>query len=115
VVAVLAGLSLLVRVFARGLALLHALGAPRRFVLALIWSYAAALVGLGALLGLTLGWVVATGLSRIVTVRTDVLVAARIGWTEVQLVAGFASLALVLALVPALLAGRGSPLEDLRA
>lgn len=115
VVAILAGLSLLVRVFARGLALLRALGAPRRFVLAVVWSYAAALVGLGSLLGLILGWAVAAGLSRIVTARTDVLVAARIGWTEVQLVTGFASLALLLALVPGMLASRRSPLEDLRA
>jgi putative ABC transport system permease protein len=115
VVAVLAGLSLLVRVFARGLALLRALGAPRRFVLAVVWSYAAVLVGLGAVLGLLLGWVAAAGLSRIVTARTDVLVEARIGWTEVQFVTGFVSLALLLALVPAMLAGGRSPLEDLRA
>jgi len=115
VVAVLAGLTLLVRVFARGLALLRALGAPRRFVLAVVWSYAAALVGLGAALGLGLAWIVATLLSRIVTARTEVLVTARIGWTEAQLVAGFASLALLLALLPAILAGRRPPLEDLRA
>jgi putative ABC transport system permease protein len=115
VVAVLAGLALLVRVFARGLALLRALGAPRRFVLSVVWSYAATLVGLGAAIGLGLGWVTAIVLSRIVTARTDVLVTARLGWTEAQLVAAFASLALLLALVPAFLAGRRSPLEDLRA
>lgn len=114
VAAVLAGLALLVRVFARGLALLRALGAPRRFVLAVVWSYAAALVGVGGALGLALGWGVAALLSRIVTSRTDVLVVARIGWTEVQLVAGFASLALLLALLPAGLASRRAPLEGLR-
>lgn len=115
VVAVLAGLTLLVRVFARGLALLRALGAPRRFVLAVVWSYAAALVGLGAALGLALAWAVAVALSRIVTARTDVLGLARIGWAEVQLIAAFASLALLLALLPAVLAGCRPPLEDLRA
>lgn len=115
VAAVLAGLTLLVRVFARGLALLRALGAPRRFVLAVVWSYAAALVGLGAALGLALGWVVAAVLSRVVTSRTDILVVAQIGWTEAQLVMGFTSLALLLALLPAILAGRRPPLEDLRA
>jgi putative ABC transport system permease protein len=112
--AVLAGLALLVRVFARGLALLRALGAPRRFVLAVVWSYAAALVGLGAALGLAWAGVVAVILSWIVTSRTDVLVMARIGWTEAQLVMGFHQLALVLALLPAILAGRRPPLEDLR-
>ncbi len=45
--AVLAGLALLVRLFARGLALLRALGAPRRFVLAVVWGYAAALLAAG--------------------------------------------------------------------
>jgi putative ABC transport system permease protein len=115
VVAVLAGLALLVRVFARGLALLRALGAPRRFIFAVVWSYAAALVGMGAALGLGLAWLVAALLSRIVTARTDVLVTARIGWTEVQLVMAFASLALLLALLPAALADRRPPLDDLRA
>ncbi|HVG47924.1 MAG TPA: ABC transporter permease, partial [Rubellimicrobium sp.] len=115
VVAVLAGLTLLVRVFARGLALLRALGAPRRFVLAVVWSYAAALVGLGATLGLALAWVMAALLSRIITARTEVLVHAEISWTEVQLVTAFTSLALLLALLPAILAGRRPPLEDLRA
>ena len=75
----------------------------------------AALVVLGATLGLALGWVVAAILSRIVTSRTDILVVARIGWTEAQLVMGFTSLALLLALLPAILAGRRPPLEDLRA
>jgi putative ABC transport system permease protein len=115
VAAVLAGLTLLVRVFARGLALLRALGAPRRFILAVVWSYAAALVGLGATLGLALSWMSAAILSKIVTARTDVLVVARIGWTEAQLVAGFTSLALLLALLPAILAGRRPVLQDLRA
>jgi putative ABC transport system permease protein len=114
VVAVLAGLGLLVRVFARGLALLRALGAPGRFVLAVVWSYAATLLGLGATLGLALGWAVAALLSRLVTARTDVLVTASPGWTEVHLVTGFASAALLLALLPALLARQQPPLEDLR-
>ena len=115
VAAVLVGLGLLVRVFGRSLALLRALGAQRRFVLAVVWGYAAALVGLGGALGLGLGWVAAAILSRVVSARTEVLVAARLGWGEVQLVAGFASLALLLALVPALLASRRPPLADLRA
>ncbi len=113
-VAVLAGLALLVRLFARGLALLRALGAPRRFVLAVVWGYAAALLAAGGLLGLALGWAAAQALSRVVTARTDVLVTARVGWTEAQLAAGFVSLALILALLPALLASRRPLLPDLR-
>ncbi len=113
-VAVLAGLALLVRLFARGLALLRALGAPRRFVLAVVWGYAAALLAAGGLLGLALGWAAAQAFSRVVTARTDILVTARVGWTEAQLAAGFVSLALVLALLPALLASRRPLLPDLR-
>ena len=94
IVAVLAGLSLLMRVFARGLALLRTVG---------------------ALLGFAFGSAVTAVMSGIVTACTDILVAARTGWTEVQLVAGFVSLALLLALLPAILAARKSPLEDLRA
>lgn len=114
VIAVLAGLTLLVRVFARGLALLRAIGAPTRFTFSVVWSYAATLVSLGLALGLALGWIVAAALSAILTSRTDVLVVARIGWTEMQFVTGFASLALILALLPAFLASRRPPLEDLR-
>lgn len=112
---VLTGLALLVRLFARGLALLRALGAPRRFVLAVVWGFAAALLAAGALLGLALGWLAAAVLSRLVTARTGVLVEAEVGWAEAQLVAAFASLALLLALAPALLASRRPPLRDLRA
>ncbi|TKA96701.1 ABC transporter permease [Cereibacter changlensis] len=114
-VAVLSGLMILTRVFARGLALLCAVGAPARFVLAVVWSYAAALILSGALLGLGLGWVAAIGFSALITARTDVLVTATLSWTEVQLVAGFISLTLALALLPALAALRRSVLADLRA
>ncbi|WP_210527934.1 FtsX-like permease family protein [Rubellimicrobium arenae] len=113
-VAVLAGLVLLARLLARSLALLRAIGAPRRFVLAVVWSYSAALILTGAALGLLLGWFAAAALSRIITQRTEVLVTAGLGWGEIQQVCVFASLALALALVPAALAGLRSPLRDLR-
>ena len=114
-VSVLAGLTLLTRIFARSLALLRAVGAPRRFVLAVVWGYSATLIGIGAGIGLAFGWAAAAILSRVLTARTDILVAARLGWTEAQLVAGFVSLALILALLPALLASRRPLLADLRA
>ncbi len=41
---VLTGLIALARLFARRLALLRALGAPGRFVFAVVWSYAATLI-----------------------------------------------------------------------
>lgn len=112
--AVLAGLSMLSRILARRMALLRALGAPRRFVFAITWSYATALLLLGALLGIALG-VVATGvLSGIITDRTDILVRARMAWPELHLVAAFVSIVAILSLYPAYNASRRPLLDDLR-
>lgn len=113
-VSILAGLVILTRIFARGLALLRAIGAGRRFVFAVVWSYSATLIAAGSLAGLALGWLAAIGFSRIITARTDVLVTATMSWTEVQLVAGFVSLTLLLALLPALAATRRQTIADLR-
>jgi len=111
---VLIGLMILVRLIARSLALLRALGAPLRFVFAVVWSYSATLILTGAVLGLCLGWLAARAISGIVTARTDVLVNATLAWPEVHLVAGFISLTLILAIVPAWLAVRRPLLSDLR-
>lgn len=113
-VSILAGLVILTRIFARGLALLRAIGACRRFVFAVVWSYSATLIAAGSVIGLGLGWLAAMGFSRVITARTDVLVTANVTWTEVQLVAGFVSLTLILALLPALAATRRQLLTDLR-
>ena len=52
---VLVGLLILIRLFRRQLALLRALGAPARFIFAVVWSYAVFLLGVGAGLGLLVG------------------------------------------------------------
>jgi putative ABC transport system permease protein len=114
-VAVLAGLMILTRVFARGLALLRALGAPARYVFAVVWSYSATLIVIGAVAGLGVGLVAASVLSRMVTARTDILVTAALSWPELHLVAGFVSLTLFLALLPAWAAVRRPIVPDLRA
>lgn len=111
---VLTGLVILVRLIARSLALLRAVGAPLRFVFAVVWAYSAALITSGAALGLAFGWVAARGISAIITARTDVLVTAALSWPELHLVAGFISLTLVLALLPGWLAVRRPLLSDLR-
>ena len=114
-VAVLAGLMILMRIFARGLALLRAVGAPVRYVFAVVWGYSALLIVAGALAGMGVGMIAAALLSRIVTARTDVLVSASLGWPELHLVAGFVSLTLLLALLPAWLAVCRPLIPDLRA
>jgi putative ABC transport system permease protein len=111
---VLTGLVVLTRLFARRLALLRALGAPRRFVFSVVWSYAACLIACGCLLGLVVGWVAVRIISHAVSVRTDILVTAALGWPEFHLLAGFVSLTILLALLPAALILRRPVVTDLR-
>ena len=113
-VAVLAGLMILSRLVSRQLALLAALGAPNRFVLAVIWGTSATLILTGALLGMGLGVWAADIIGRIVSTRTDIDVSATLGWSEVHLVAGFASTTILFALVPALFITRREIVDDLR-
>jgi len=111
---VLAGLVILTRLFARRLALLRALGAPKRFVFAVVWSYTAVLISAGSAVGVGIGFAAAALLSRIVTARTDILVNATLSWPEFHLVAGFVSFTLLLALVPAFIALSRPVTTDLR-
>lgn len=111
---VLTALMILVRLMARSLALLRAVGAPLRFVFAVVWGYSAALILSGALLGLGAGFLAARVIAGIVTRGTDIAVNATLGWPEIHLVAAFASLTLVLALLPAWLAIRRPLVTDLR-
>jgi putative ABC transport system permease protein len=113
-ISVLLALFILTRLFARQMALLRAVGAPGRFLVATVWSYCATLIVSGTGLGLALGQAAASMLSRIITQRTDILVQATLGWTELHLAAGFASGVLLLALLPAIAVLRQPLLENLR-
>ena len=99
---VLSALVILTRLFRRQLALLRAIGAPGRFVMSVVWSFAATLTATGAGLGLVLGYGAAGLLSALVSERTGMAVSAAPGWAEIHLVAGFVSVTSVLALGPAL-------------
>lgn len=112
---VLLGLFILSRLFQRQTAMLRALGAPRRFVMAVIWSYGAVLLSIGTLCGLGTGVVAASILSRIVSARTDVLVSASLSWTEFHLAAAFLAITSLLSLLPALVVLRQPVAEGLRA
>ncbi|MBJ3776258.1 ABC transporter permease family protein [Acuticoccus mangrovi] len=112
---VLAGLLVLARLTAQRLALLRALGAPARFAFAVVWGYAASLIVAGAILGVGVGYGATIALSAIITERTDILVTARLDWPELHLVAGFVSLTLLLALLPAGATLSRDIVRDLRA
>lgn len=113
-ISVLAGLVMLTRLLSRRLALLRALGAPRRFNFALTWSFAVTLIAVGAVLGLALGVIATWLISIVITARTDILVKASLGWSELHLVGAFISLTAVLALIPAWLTMTRPVVHDLR-
>lgn len=99
--AVLVGLLILIRLFQRHLALLRALGAPARFVFAVVWSYAATLLAAGGALGLIVGQLSTGVLAAALSARMGLALAAPLGWPEAQFAATFVSLASLLALLPA--------------
>ncbi|KGB80605.1 hypothetical protein JT55_17980 [Rhodovulum sp. NI22] len=112
---VLLGLFILSRLFRRQIALLRALGAPSRFVFAVVWSFGAVLLLTGTALGLLTGLGAAAVLSHVVTARADILVSAPLGWSEIHFVAAFISITLLLSLLPAALVLRQPVVEGLRA
>ncbi|MEL6169420.1 MAG: FtsX-like permease family protein [Pseudomonadota bacterium] len=111
---VLLGLFILSRLFRRQIAVLRALGAPARFVFAVVWSYGAILLTVGALLGVAAGYLAVVALSRLVTLRTDIAVTAQLGWSEIHFVAAFFTLTSLLSLLPALLVLRQPVVDGLR-
>ena len=100
----LTGLVVLTRLFARRVALMRALGAPGRFIFALVWCYATVLIGAGAALGVALSWLASQGLAALITTRTDILIDSRLEWAGIHMVIGYVGITVLLALVPAALA-----------
>ena len=113
-ISVLVGLLILIRLFQRQLSLLRALGAPRRFIFAVVWSYSSLLLIVGSLLGLLVGQAATLALSSVLTAKTDILIQAPLGWPEFHFVAAFVSCATVLALFPAVLILRTKIIAGLR-
>ena len=105
-IAVLLALAILVRGFARRFDMLHALGAPRRYVFAVVWRYAVTLLALGTALGLGVGAALAAALARALGARTGVDMTAGLAASDAVPVAGFALVAVALAAVPAAVAAR---------
>ncbi len=113
-VGILSGLVALSKLFARRFALLRAIGAPKRFVLAIVWTYAASLIAVGCLAGIAVGWGAASVLSSVVAAYTNIALTPVIGFSELHLVAAFFCLTSLLALIPAWIAYRRNVLDDLR-
>ena len=114
VAAIVAGVIALLRVHRRQFAMLRALGAPRRFILASIWLYVAAMVGTGALVGLALGFAAAKAASHFLSQSTGIELLPGIGGNELALVAGLLIAGCVFALIPALRFCREPVIDALR-
>ena len=85
----------------RQLGILRALGASRAYVFSAIWLHVTLLVGVGAVLGLLLGWLGAWGISRALAARTGLALPVAIAPPELTLVGGLIVIGAVFALLPA--------------
>jgi putative ABC transport system permease protein len=103
---VLVGLFMLARLYRPQLVLLRTLGAPARFIVAIVWWQAALLLLLGAALGLGLGVGAAAILSQVVSAETGIAISAQLGWPELHLAAGFVTLVSIASVVLGLRAVR---------
>lgn len=83
-------------------ATLRALGAPKRFVLMVVWLTATTVVATGCLLGLLLGQFLSFLISRSVAAETSLTLSPLFGWPEVLTTLSLIALAALLALIPAL-------------
>ena len=111
--AILAALAALFAMNRRQIAVLRALGAPRGFFVLGTWLYVALIIVLGSALGLLLGLGAAALLAQAVARQTGVALSAGVGTPELALVAMFAGAGLLLALIPAAVAARGSAMDAL--
>ena len=113
-IAVLLGLFILSQLFQRQMAVLRALGAPNRFVVAVLWGFAMGLIVAGVLAGIVLGYGAAAVISSILSERTGVQINAILGWPEFHILALFLGLAAFAALLPAWGALRRPVVDALR-
>lgn len=112
--ALLALVVVLTGLRARRYAVLRALGAPPRYIMAVVWAGAAMLIGAGCALGLALGWAGAALVSRLIEARTGLGLAFQPAWIDVSLVAGLFALGCLVSAAPAVLAYRSDPAAALR-
>ena len=95
-------------------AVLRALGAPRSYLLAVVWLGATALVGLGAVAGLGAGWAATALLAGTMEARTGLAIAVRPEWADVLFALALMAVGGAFALIPAYAAARAPVEEGLR-
>ena len=95
-------------------AVLRALGAPAAYILAVVWSGAAIMIGTGCLLGLVFGWAGAALVAQLLEIRTGLALVFQPAWSDLALVASLFGLGCLVSAAPALLAYRTDPGAALR-
>jgi len=111
---VLMSLIIISKLFQRQMSVLRALGAPTRFVFAVLWSYCMSLLTIGALIGAFCGAATAAIVSHFVSLQTGILISAPFGWGEMHYFLSFISIMAVLSLLPAFAVFQKSIVEGLR-
>ncbi|MDG2405559.1 MAG: FtsX-like permease family protein, partial [Paracoccaceae bacterium] len=111
---VLMSLIIISRLFQRQMSVLRALGAPTRFVFAVLWSYCMSLLTIGALIGAFCGAAGAAIVSHFVSLQTGILISAPFGWGEMHYFLSFISIMAVLSLLPAFAVFQKSIVEGLQ-
>ncbi|MDJ0932330.1 FtsX-like permease family protein [Breoghania sp.] len=114
IVAILAGVMVLLRLYRMQFSVLRALGAPRSFIFLTIWSYVALIVAVGALVRLAIGMGLAGAISAAFTAQTGIALDATLGSSELLLVAAIIVIGMAIATVPAALLYRKPVLDTLR-
>jgi putative ABC transport system permease protein len=109
---ILAGILALMQLFRQQFLVLRAMGAPRLYLLAVMWGYSAALVLIGSVIGLGLGWGISTGLASWLTEKTGIALRAGLGLSELRSALQVVLAGWFLALVPAVLLYRQPALEQ---
>lgn len=112
--AIFAGVVALMKLFERQFAVLRALGASRLYIFVAVWLFASAIVAVGALIGLGLGYGAAWLGSSIISRESGMALVATIGGQEVTLALVGALAGILLATLPAALLYRGSVASILR-
>lgn len=112
--AILTAIVLLMQLYRRRFAILRALGAPPRYVFAVVWTFSFTLIAAGCLAGLLVAWGSAGAVSAFFSEATGMALEARLGWPEIRLAGAIALLGALLAALPALLLYRQPVAATLR-
>lgn len=96
------------------IAVLRAMGAPKRYIFAMIWLQGFMLIGLGAALGLGFGWVGSAALVKIFAADIGLAIIPTIGTDEFLMAATVLVAGSILAMIPTAILWRENIAQKLR-